>query len=217
MMRDAELAATLAAMRPRIAGWVRVMATELLSFHSEQDLTQEVLHECLRDGGALQRLDANRELEPWVRGVVRNVLLRHRRDRARQRARALASREEASRERAGLSTVLDAELAERYWRRAWADVADGTTTVRHRTVSVRQLLELRWRDGATPLQIVDELELPAGAASQKAVSAALSRLKRRLQSTVRQAIAADRPDLPKAQLDGLVHELMQSLRNRGVG
>ena len=116
------------------------------------DAAQEVLIDCLRAGGALERSDPERPFRPFLRGVARTVALRFEQRHAGRAATALEDRELEARE-SHLSVVFDRAFAREVMReasevqRARAQAEGG---VKLRRV---ELLELRFQQGRTIAEI----------------------------------------------------------------
>lgn len=98
-----------------IAGWLKARWRRSTLLASVDDVIQDVFLECFRRGGALARVDraGYGRFRPFLKGVIRNVALRH-----ESRARMLSSRqadgklldEQVAADRS-LSTLIDRELA----------------------------------------------------------------------------------------------------------
>lgn len=131
-----------------------------------EDAAQEVLFDCLRDGGALGRADPERAggFRPYLRGIVRTVALRWeaRRHRHREQGVATGHWELEADPRAGdIERAFDRAWAEDLVReaadrlRAWADTRGAAA--RRRV----EILELRFAEGLPTRRIAEQLGLPA--------------------------------------------------------
>ena len=133
-------------------------------FEEVADGAQQVLLDCFKDGGALQRADPNRSFRGFLYGVVRNVARDFERKAARRKARQSAS---------GID--LDAvssreESCARIFDRAWASalLRDAAELQRERAVQLgpealqrHDLLQLRYGEGLPIREIADRWNVDA--------------------------------------------------------
>ena len=116
------------------------------------DAVQEVFLECLKDGGALGRADTGRPggFRAYLRGVVRNVALRHEKDGVRDQTAAQDHATDVdamiTSER-GLSEAFDRAWARNIMREAAALMARRARSMGRDAEQRVDLLHLRFHDG----------------------------------------------------------------------
>jgi RNA polymerase sigma-70 factor (ECF subfamily) len=159
------------------------------------DARQEVLLECLREGGVLERVDPERGFRGFLHGVTRNVARRF---------------EERGRRRAGtppgppLEELPDgaAEEAEGAFDRAWARMvmADAARSMARRAAALGaparrriSLLRLRFQDGLPIREIATRWGLPAARVHKD-----YEKAREEFRSALREAVAFHLPDAPQA-------------------
>jgi len=136
---------------PALRAWFRARWGRKPLANEIEDGVQEVLIDCLRERGALERSDPERPFRPFLLGVARVVALRFERRDGRAEAVLLGDEEHEARE-TRLSVAFDRAFAEEVMREATelqrAQAAGGG--VRQRRV---ELLELRFQRGLSILEI----------------------------------------------------------------
>jgi RNA polymerase sigma factor (sigma-70 family) len=173
---------------------VRWRASKLI--HELDDTVQDVFIECLRDGGLLDRVQADRPggFRAFLYGAVRNVALRAEAQRARQLARepmdvvdlqGIPGREEA------LSRVYD---------RAWAKAVVREAAERQSVLAAQrdeaalrrvELLRLRFHEGMPIREIARLWGLDAAALHHE-----YARARQEFRSALRDVIAFHQPESP---------------------
>lgn len=129
------------------------------------DATQEVFLACFRDGGALERVDADRGgFRAYFYGVVRNVARRIETGRVRRRAKETSLAPEPDRieaEQDGLSTVFDRAWARSIVREA-AELQERRARARDERAQRRvELLRLRFQEGLPIREIARAWDMDA--------------------------------------------------------
>lgn len=143
---------------PALRAYLRARWTRPPLVEEIEDALQEVWIDCLREGGAIQRVDASRPFRPFLLGIARVVALRFE-ERARRVHQAPLPDHEPEGRESRLSLVFDRALAQLVMqeaRQAMRERAARLGPLHERRV---ELLELRFQQGLTIAEIARRWDL----------------------------------------------------------
>lgn len=151
------------------------------------DAAQEVMIECMQDGGPLQRVDAAREFRSYLLGIVENIARRFERRNGRRGEQAVGG-ESAFAEVPGRETQLS-HYFDRQWAQALVDEARQMIDLLAQTGDKRaklhaDLLELRFGQGLPIRTIAASWQM-----DPDAVHRAFAKAKERFRSCLRRVVA----------------------------